>query len=268
MKFLDVVFNNLLIYHLLKVYFKSIFYKINDLLAFSIKFDSDLEKELRTNGYFVINDYLTSKECDEYIQKIDKHVEEDYCWRDKYDSDIRMFGIENIESEFNNIFNKKSIDSIYKKYISRNSLYQTKMAAKMIYSEKNIGSGGGWHRDTVNIRQLKFILYLSDVSDKNGCFQFISKSHSIKNKFETAKCLNSKNLLQRYSTSDVDFLIDKLKLEVKNLVGKKGTLIVVDTSGLHRGKPMSSGSRYAVTNYMSEKPFGKSIADLLIQPKL
>ena len=69
MKFFITYINDLFFFYKLKLYVKSVFYKINDLLAFSIKFDPNLEKELRTNGYFVINDYLTSKECDNYMSE-------------------------------------------------------------------------------------------------------------------------------------------------------------------------------------------------------
>ena len=36
---------------------------------------------------------------------------------------------------------------------------------------------------------------------------------------------------------------------IKTLEGKAGTLILVDTSMIHRGKPLNHGSRYAITNY-------------------
>ena len=42
------------------------------------------------------------------------------------------------------------------------------MANKLIYKKGNLGSGGGWHRDTFFKKQLKFIIYLSDVGEKNG----------------------------------------------------------------------------------------------------
>jgi hypothetical protein len=228
-------------------------------------FNDELEKELRLNGIFTINEFINHSKCDELINLIDKHSSEDYCWRDKYNSDVRIFGIENIENNFKNIFNKMNLYNIFKKYISINKIYESVMAAKMIFNEKNIGSGGGWHRDTSNRRQLKFILYLSDVSENNGCFQYIEKSHLLNSKFSSAKILKNNFISQRYSNNEANLISNKLKLNIKSVYGLKGTLIVADTSGLHRGKPMNSGIRYALTNYMSEAPFGASISDLIVQ---
>lgn len=259
--------NSIFILEVFKTLIKSIFYEINDFLTRSISFQSELEFKLRKNGFFTIDNFLSDEECASLIKIIDKNVNKDFCWRDKYDSDIRIFGIENIAPPFKKMFYKHDLYNIYKKYISRNTLYETKMAAKMTFSKKNLGSGGGWHRDTVNVRQMKFILYLSDVTEDNGCFQYIPGSHKNNNKFESAKILRSSIIPQRYSVEDVDLIVKKLNLKVNSITGKKGTLLVVDTSGLHRGKPMNSGIRYAVTNYMYDQPIGKSVSDLIVNPK-
>ena len=242
----------------------NIIYKINDLKSRNLIFNNELEKELRLNGFCTINEFINHRKCDELISLIDKHASEDYCWRDKYNSDIRIFGIENIENDFKNIFKKMNLYNVFKKYISINKIYETVMAAKMTFNEKNIGSGGGWHRDTSNRRQLKFILYLSEVSEDNGCFQYIEKSHLLNSKFSSAKILKNNFISQRYSNNEANLISNKLKLKIKSITGSKGSFIVVDTSGLHRGKPMNSGVRYALTNYMSEAPFGTSITDLIV----
>ena len=42
-------------------------------------------------------------------------------------------------------------------------------------------------------------------------------------------------------------LLDQRRIET--IKGKAGTLILVDTSLIHRGKPLVNGCRYALTNY-------------------
>jgi hypothetical protein len=248
----------------LKIIIKEIIFKLNDFKSKNLLFNREKEIELRKKGYFIIKNFINKEECDAIKTDIDFHSLKDYCWRDKYDSDIRIFGIENVEDKFLNIFNRNNLLNIYKKYISVDKLYQTVMAAKMTFNEENIGSGGGWHRDTSNKRQLKFILYLCEVSEDNGCFQYIEKSHLLNSKFSSAKILKNNFISQRYSNNEANLISNKLKLKIKSITGSKGTLIVVDTSGLHRGKPMNSGTRYALTNYMSEAPFGASISDLIV----
>ena len=39
------------------------------------------------------------------------------------------------------------------------------------------------------------------------------------------------------------------KNKITEITAKAGTLILVDTSYLHRGKPLENNSRYALTNY-------------------
>lgn len=253
--------------HTAKFFIKELFFKFNDLNSKSILFDPKKEIELRSNGYFQINNFVSEKECYNLIKLIDNHTSKKYCWRDKYDSDIRIFGIENLEDKFLNFFNRHNLLNIYKKYISTDKLYQTVMAAKMNFTTENPGSGGGWHRDTSNQRQLKFILYLSDVDDDNGCFQYITSSHKLRMKLKSKSVLNNSIVEQRYTHDDAILISQKLGLKLKSFVGQKGTLIVADTSGIHRGKPMKSGIRYAITNYMSEKPFGASITDLIVSQK-
>ena len=252
---------------ILKFYLKELIFKMNDLMSSKIVFNRNLEKQLRRNGYFVIKDFINEEQCDNYRRLIDRHLDNTQAWRDEYGSDVRIFGIENLEDSFKEIFNRNHLGNIYKKYVSKNSLYQTLMAAKMSFSPYNLGSGGGWHRDTVNQRQLKFILYLSDVDHNNGGFQYVDQSHLINMKIRAGRVLGGAYLKQRYTTEDVSTVVDVLGLRVVDFKEPMGTLIVADTSGLHRGMPMENGIRYAVTSYMSEVPFGPSISDLIVLPK-
>jgi hypothetical protein len=249
----------------IKLVVKELIFMFNDFRSGGIPFDRSKEYELRKKGYFTVENFICEEECEALLVHIDAHSKKDFCWRDKYDSDIRIFGIEDLEVEFSNIFERHNLLNIYKKYISIDNIYQTVMAAKMKFTTDNRGSGGGWHRDTTNQRQLKFILYLSDVDDDNGCFQYLTSSHKLRNKFKSKGVLKDGYVKQRYAHDDAMVISKKLGLELKSFIGRKGTLIVVDTSGIHRGRPMSNGIRYAITNYMAEKPFGSSISDLLVK---
>ena len=125
--------------------------------------------------------------------------------------------------------------------------FQT-LAGHLTYVEGNIGSGEGWHRDGYNF-QYKAMLYLSDVGINNGPFQIISKSNNIFQALFDNILVNKDFDNTRYSESEVFKIINKNPTRLKTITGMAGTLLLVDTSNIHRGAPIQTGERFALTNY-------------------
>ena len=50
------------------------------------------------------------------------------------------------------------------------------------------------------------------------------------------------------------------KIKIKRILGSAGTLILVDTSLIHRGLPLKSSIRYSITNYYSPEDIKKNLA--------
>ncbi|MBF4984773.1 phytanoyl-CoA dioxygenase family protein, partial [Nonlabens mediterrranea] len=114
----------------------------------------------------------------------------------------------------------------------------------------NLGSGGGWHRDSPISHQFKTILYLTDVDETNGPFQFIKGSQNWKNNLKVCKYLNLPLSNRRFKNEDIDSLISQNVIPPPTtFTSKKGGLIIADTRGLHRGKPLENGERKAITRY-------------------
>lgn len=243
-------------------------YIINELLT-SIPKESKIEyKTLKSQGYVVVEDFLTSHECEVLRSEIDRHIVKDYAWSDNLASDRRVYGIEDVSEPFKGVFNNPLLDSIYDKYIDRKSRHEFIMTNKIQFEENNLGSGGGWHRDSLNRRQLKFILYLSDVNLNTGCFQYIENTHSLWQKLKINNKLNKGMNAYRYTEEDISRLIDN-GYKVKDLTGKAGTLIIVETSGIHRGRPLvKGGERYAATNYLSESRYAPQLLRELVKNKI
>ena len=109
-----------------------------------------------------------------------------------------------------------------------------------------------WHVDGEDRKIVKIILYLDDVDDKTGPFQFISKQNLPRNK-KFPKHLNA-CLPGRTSEEDMLKKIDD-KLWI-TCTGKKDTLVVVDTCSVyHRGKLPVDRNRYtAFYCYNSKNP--------------
>ena len=213
--------------------------------------------QLKTNGFATIENFVKKEDCKKIIQIINKFIDENpkLIWKDKKESDTRIHGAENISSEFFNFIKDLNnfTKNIGKLYLNQDIDLFMVMANRTLFKNDNLGSGSGWHKDSYS-KQFKSILYLNDVSKDNGPFQFIKKSNEdffmlklfskIKNKFPST----------RFSDSEINLVLkDKKKNSIKEIVAESGTLILVDTSFIHRGKPLEQGTRYALTNYFFPK---------------
>jgi hypothetical protein len=120
------------------------------------------------------------------------------------------------------------------------------LAARLDYIKGNQGSGEGWHRDSIK-RQFKAILFLTDVNIHSGPFEIFAASHRILRILSDCFVMNVSVLNDRFAPSEINLLLSKQKST--KIQAKMGTLVLVDTSAIHRGSPICFGSRYALTNY-------------------
>lgn len=94
-----------------------------------------------------------------------------------------------------------------------------------------------FHQDKEFVKFLKLFLYLNDVDETNGAHVYVSGSHR-DNRFETeegykiSSRLSDEEIANKYDPEDI--------LTMK---GKKGTIILEDTSGFHKGTPVLKGHR-------------------------
>lgn len=102
-----------------------------------------------------------------------------------------------------------------------------------VFNQKVEGDAAAqsYHFDMSRCRWLNFFLYLRDVDHQNGPHCFIKKSHQHRNKA-------GQRLLKRgyVRIPDEDIYQAYGKDKEIEFVGKKGTLIIEDTIGFHRGK--------------------------------
>jgi len=105
-----------------------------------------------------------------------------------------------------------------------------------------------WHIDPEDKKVLKIVIYLNDVNDNNGPFEYIPK-------FFTPKLVSSLKYNHGYVQ---DKTMEKLisPSEFKSCTGMAGTVILAATGGIfHRGKVPISSDRYTVFfDYTSRKP--------------
>lgn len=228
----------------LTFFIKNIFKKKVYKSSHEVKKYSDL---LKNNGVVIIENYLDKKSCESIINVIESYYSKnkELIWHDKFNSEYRLHGAEKIDEEINNFFSNNLLINIGSLCAKISLLNLMTMANKVEYNQNNLGSGGGWHRDDYNF-QFKAILYLNDVTSDNGPFQFIKNSNRLFNIVKDTALASLDIKSTRIDSEKVDLLNSK---RLKTIIGKAGTLILVDTSLIHRGKPLINGKRYAITNY-------------------
>lgn len=218
-----------------------------------------VQKEICQKGYCVIENFISEELADELRLEVDAMLDNpaSNIWRDEVNSDNRLFFAENKSTRIKDILLDKFINSNREEYTKVNSNKSLVLASRLIHKDNNIGSGGGWHRDTPYSKQFKAVIYLSPVTEKTGPFTYIPFSHK---KLNSVKAV-WKNIFTvgqyRYTQKEIDIYIKEFGIKPIEIIGKKGTLILVDTKGIHRGAPIQEGSRHTLFNYYWDRKIPK-----------
>lgn len=126
------------------------------------------------------------------------------------------------------------------------------------YYETYSANSMQWHNDTktsdkfLDIKGLIFIVYINDVFD--GEFQYINGSH-----------INSKKFKKN------DFTKEELKKEYgeKNIInfkGKRGSLIIYNTAGIHRAKPSLNKINHARKSLFFQVDLSNNSEPIILNP--
>ena len=206
---------------------------------------------LRKNGLVILDAEIpTSKEA---LVLNDLVGSSQINWIDDDGADNRIYGYELADNKLDQALLRLA-EKIFKGYVKGVQMYAFVLAGILKETKTNLGSGGGWHRDTVFGKQLKLIVYCSDVTQSNGPFQYIQRSHKWYHKIYISMLLRKNPRSFRYSETEVAAL-KKFGYKITECTAKAGTVIIADTTGLHRGKPIEKGVRLALTYYTHHKPF-------------
>ena len=114
-----------------------------------------------------------------------------------------------------------------------------------------------YHFDMDRFKFLKFFFYITDVHTNNGPHCYIEGSH---------KTLPIEILSDRRLT-DEELLEIYPKDKFIEFTGKKGSILAVDTRGLHKGKSLTEGKRLLFQIQFSNSLFGAEYEKLSILEK-
>jgi len=214
-----------------------------------------LLKILKTKGFVVVENYYTKEQCDELITEVDRLLIDypQFTWKDDFGADKRIYGANRISTLIDKYYSDPFLTKMANAFNEMETINNHTLAGKIEAKENNIGSGQGWHRDSVNPYQFKSILYLSDVDIDHGPFEFLEGTDKIRSIFEGIWNVGTKPKQYRITTEIIDKFVKSDKYKRKILTGKAGTLILVNTFGIHRGMPINKGVRFALTNYFFSK---------------
>lgn len=112
-----------------------------------------------------------------------------------------------------------------------------------------------YHFDMDRIKFLKFFFYLTDVNEENGPHCYIKKSHK-----RLSKVVRKDKRLTDHELKNI-FPNDYFK----EFIGKKGTILAIDTRGLHKGKPLVKNARLLFQIQFSNSLFGAPYEKMKIE---
>jgi hypothetical protein len=206
-------------------------------------------QKLNADGVCTVEGFWDEQTCAQARAEVDRIIAQySSAQHSAAKSDQRVYGANNVSSLINTFARHAGLQGIATAYNREDTKTAFTLAAKMPAAFGNHGSGEGWHRDAF-LRQFKAILYLSDVSLQNGPFQFVRDSHRPRQVLRDIWTGGLRYMQYRLSEPEVARLLNKSPERLITYTAKAGTLILVDTSSIHRGMPIEAGTRYALTNY-------------------
>lgn len=205
---------------------------------------------VESDGVAVVPGYWSDERCAQARAEIDRLLLDHPDAVRKYSrgADKRMYGVESVSALLADFHSDPFLRG-FGEICGGLALYNlATLGARIDATPENNGSGDGWHRDAHGY-QFKSILYLSDVSEGNGPFEYLRGSHRAwRAAFDTVIGGLPLPPNSRYEPAMVE-RIARGPARTRYFIGRAGTLLLVNTAGVHRGRPLGGGTRHALTNY-------------------
>jgi len=213
--------------------------------------------DLESTGLSIRENFFDENSALELCKKVEDIFKEQSESVKIYENGIdrRIFGIERYDSSFDSFLNNNEFNCLehaIQGYSSKVKLVMANILSSQSGS-KNLGSGGGWHRDSPFRNQFKVFVFLTNVTEGNGPLTFIKGSHKADSIRRFCNELGIKKNRYRFTDAEIDEASIKLGYKPTYVTCKPGTLVFANTRGLHRGTPIQSGNRVALTNYYFRK---------------
>jgi hypothetical protein len=146
------------------------------------------------------------------------------------------------------LFSDPSITAVADAYLQCDSLQtDVGMWQSLVFGpETRSVSSQLFHGDRDHLQFVKFFVYLTDVSSGTGPHVFVRGSHRRR----------PPQLRRDIRFSDEEVAVHYPAGDVVEVLGPRGTIMAVDTSGLHKGKPPETGNRWIFELEFASSLFG------------
>lgn len=205
---------------------------------------------VRATGICVVENFASTDACraihDEVVRVQERYP--DAVTRRSNGADLRTFGADKASETIQQFGSNPYLQKLAIACLGKNAVNAFTLAATIRYTPDNQGSGEGWHRDSF-VGQFKAILYLTDVTEDTGPFEYILDSHGLLSKYQDNRIYDVPLHTTRIRDETVEEIIRREPKRHKVATGPAGSLVIADTTGIHRGRPLRSGNRAALTNY-------------------
>jgi hypothetical protein len=213
--------------------------------------DAALVREIREKGYVIVENYMSKDRCTRCIDDLESLFASSVHHVHKH-SDVRIYGAEDLSENIRAFADDLFLARMSNHYNAVKTVNAFTLGNKIEPSESGKGSGEGWHKD-YSFLGFKAILYLNDVGEHNGAFQVFERSHTVGQYLRDMRAGDLKFRHLRISDAQLERILARDPSRLRTLTGKAGTLIMVETASIHRGRPPTEGVRYALTNYYVER---------------
>jgi hypothetical protein len=204
-------------------------------------------RRVQQDGFCTVPDFYDRQTCSLAVAELERLFAQypDFVQRK---SDRRMFGVEAASPLLRQFACEPNLLALAGAVLQAPTVNAFTLGARIDYSSNNAGSGEGWHRDSFVV-QFKAIVYLCDVEADTGPFQLIADSEKLA-QLASDMVRGRLGLLQnRVQEAQVQRLLAAKPERLRTFTAKAGTLLLANTSAIHRGKPIAQGTRHALTNY-------------------
>jgi hypothetical protein len=229
---------------------------------------NDAVQILRRDGICVIEDYVEHSEAlalgvrlMSLLDKVEAAVVTSENTVHHFDSIglTRLLDADKIQDESRSFFEDQYIDGVAKAYACSSIKSRQKMLERREGINKH-GPADDYHVDEGYYHKFKAFLYLTDVSETTAPFDYYIGSHKDArwripkeiqmHLWETQGNSASFGWRGNYLDSrEIDEITNSFNYEHKVCTGKAGTLIFVDTRGIHKATTPQTGGRLMLANY-------------------
>lgn len=229
--------------------------KVTNLIRSGFIIENPVDQEvllddLDNHGVSVIRNFVTAEDADR-LKGVTLSTFGKYSNHIQANQDQRLFGIDRISPESRTVMRTPGLREI----ANRVNGCRTDVAfvmANILDVGSVEGSGGGWHRDSFGA-QFKCMLYLNDVDDAGGPFEYFQGSHKLSEIVRLNEMGLAAHNQTRFDACSIRDILKQTGGDTTVVTGNAGDLVLFNSVGLHRGQPIQRGQRIALTSYYYPK---------------